>query len=765
MKLQLASSSLSQQISSRILGDELEKLIQSIAYDTRKIIGAENTAFFALKGEYRDGHSFIDAAYQAGVRCFVVSKNVELKAFPNAQFHLVDDTLIALQRLAKQHRQTFSYPVLALTGSVGKTTVKEWLYHLLNDRFQIVRSPKSYNSQLGVALSLLEMDNQHNLAIIEAGISKAGEMQVLEEMIQADFGIFTAFGSAHAQNFTSKEEHFEEKMKLFSHCKQVFISEDIDCEAREHFKKISKQTYEDVLIYAPFTDKASLQNLSLALAFAEHLGVGRKELIPKIKTLPRLALRMEILDGINGNTIINDAYNADLDALTQSLEYQLSIAGNRLRTAIIGTAGLSEQQIQKIKSKLKPYQLYQSFFVDKQGDIPLEQIKNQVVLIKGTRVSQVQRIANLFQLKKHKTRIEVNLSAVKSNLNYFRSLLKPETKVLVMVKASAYGSGAEKMAEFLEKNAVDYLGVAYADEGIELRKYGIKLPILVMNAEEDSLDDLIKYQLEPSIYSFQLLESFTRALINEGLENYPIHLKFDTGMRRLGFEPQDVTKVIDIIQAQPELKIASVYSHLAESDNLESKAYTEDQIAKFKQVCQHLEKRVSYPFVKHLVNSEGIERFSNAHFDMVRLGIGLYGISVNPKLSKHLQQAISWKSIISQIKTVEKDESVGYSRSFVATRKTTIAIVPVGYADGLRRSLSKGVGALYVNGKMAPIVGNVCMDMLMIDVTEIACQVDDEVEIIGIQQSLNTLATQMQTIPYEVLTSLSKRLQRVYLEV
>lgn len=764
MKLNLTSSEFSKRIESKGTFANDSFVIQSVAYDTRKILDSKNTAFFALSGEFRDGHQYIEDAYKQGVRVFVVSKEIKQSLFPGAQFHVVSSVLKALQKLAKKHRAQFSYPVLAITGSVGKTTVKEWLYHLLSDQFQLVRSPKSYNSQLGVALSLLEMNESHNLAIIEAGISKANEMQILADMIQPNMGVFTAFASAHAQHFASKEEHLSEKESLFKGCDKVFVAQDIEVSNIPAAIKITPEDFKKFIQHSPFQDKASLQNLSLAIAVAKQFSLSNELIFEKIKSLPRLALRMETFDGVNDNLVINDAYNADLDALTHSLEYQMSLSQGKLRTAIIGVDGLNEQQIKKIKSKLKPYNLYQIYYVSGNEIPPIDQINHQVVLIKGTRASQIQRIAKLFQLKKHKTRIEINLSAIKNNLNHFRSLLHTKCKVLIMVKASSYGSGAEKMAEFLEKNGVHYLGVAYADEGVELRKHGIKLPILVMNADEDSFDDIIQYQLEPAIYSFSMLEEFTKALIHLNLEQYPVHLKFDTGMRRLGFEYEELTKLIETIQSQPELKIQSIYSHLAESDNLADKQFTENQIALFQKIAAEMETKISYSFMKHILNSEGVERFPEAQMDMVRIGIGLYGISVNPKLNKHIQKAIAWKSVISQLKTIEEGESVGYSRTFVAQKQTQIAIVPVGYADGWRRSLSRGKGGMYIRGVYCPIVGNVCMDMCMLDVTDLNCKEGDEIELIGEQQHIEVLAQQMETIPYEILTSLSKRLQRIYLE-
>ena len=765
MKLHLTSLEFSEQIESTVFGFKHDlNLIQTVSFDTRKILEPKNTAFFALKGEFRDGHQFIENAYEKGVRIFVVEDSSFSEKFKDATFHKVNSVLESLQKLAKRHREKYTLPVVGITGSVGKTTVKEWTYHLLMAKFKIVRSPKSYNSQIGVALSLIEIDETHTLGIFEAGISHPNEMSELAEMIQPNFGIFTSIGSAHSQNFPSSEIHLKEKSKLFLKCEKTFIIDDIPVNSATNYEIVGLNNFSDLLLFSPFQDKASLQNLSLALAISHELGLSESELIQQIKTLPRLALRMETFDGINGNVIINDSYNADLDALTQSLEYQKSIANDKLRTAIIGIDTLTEYQIQEIKEKVEQYNLASCFFISGENIPDFSQIKDQIILIKGTRVGQIQRIAKLFQLKKHKTRVEINLSAIKNNLSFYRNLINPSCKLLIMVKASAYGSGAEKMAEYLEKNGVEYLGVAYVDEGVELRKHGINLPILVMNPDEDGFDDLIKYKLEPSIYSFEILENFVKALINCTIENYPIHVKFDTGMNRLGFEAENVTQLLDLIQTQPEVKIQSIYSHLADSDNNNSKEFSLKQIERFNKICSYFENKLSYSFMKHILNSEGVSRFPEAQFDMVRLGIGLYGISSNPRIVSELIPSISWSSIISQINKVKKGESVGYSCTFTAEKEMKIATVPVGYADGFKRNLSQGKGGMFVKNVFCPIIGNVCMDMTMIDVTNISCEVNEIVEILGKNQTIEELAKKMQTIPYEVLTSMSRRMQRVYTE-
>ena len=744
------------------------QVIDSVAFDTRKIVSPKHTVFFALQGEFRDGHDFISDAYEKGVRVFVVRLEFSGASWDDVVFLRVSNPLKSLQMLASYHRSQFSYPVIGITGSVGKTIVKEWIYQLISPDFKVVRSPKSYNSQLGVALSLLEMGPSHEVALIEAGISAPHEMDVLEQMIQPSMGVFVAFGKAHAENFRSQVEHLNEKLALFKNVSKTLVQADISIPASDldaiHGQRVAVADFKDLLQHCPFQDKASLQNVSMAISVALELGIQLDMLRERISSLPRLALRMETFDGIHGNFVINDSYNLDLDALRQSLEYQLSVANGRKRIAIIASDGLSDTQQAEMHQTLGAFHLDGVYLANQHTNIPLDSIHNSVVLIKGTRSSHLQQMAALFQLKKHKTRVEVDFGAVKHNLTYYKSLVPIGTKLLVMVKASSYGSGAEKMAQFLEKSGVDYLGVAYADEGVELRKSGVELPILVMNAEEDGFDDIIQYQLEPALFSYNMMDVFVKRLIYHSKENYPVHLKFDTGMRRLGFEPQEVDKVVALFKAQPEIMLKGVYSHLADADNLLDKSYSLRQIALFEQVVQVLHQAFPYPFLRHILNTEGIYRFPDAAYEMIRLGIGIYGFSVNENVVKHLQPAVMWKSVVSQIKTIQPGESVGYSRRFVSDREMKIAVIPVGYADGFRRSLGLGKGGVVIQQVFCPTVGSVCMDMVMVDVTHVPTFEGDEVEIIGATQTLTQFSKQMETIPYEVLTSISKRVQRIYLE-
>lgn len=743
-------------------------VINSIAYDSRKLFNSNTTVFFALKGEQQNGIRFLFDAYAKGVRLFVIERNENIDYLKDATYFIVKDTLKGLQSLAKFHRSRFKIPVVAITGSVGKTTVKEWAYHLLKEHYKVVRSPKSYNSQLGVAISLFEINATHEIALIEAGISQPNEMSALVDMIQPTLGVFTSFGSAHAYSFKSVNEHFKEKTLLFNSVETTYISDSISNENfdKNKIKGIIVNTGSTLAPFEldiPFKDKASKQNTALAIGLARHFKVSDESIHRNIKDLSSLALRLETFDGINESIIINDTYNLDIDALIHSLEYQRSISLAKSKVAIIATASLEDNYVNQIKEIIASYQLDKVYYIDSSNaELPI--IENSVILIKGSRKSNLERIIRNFQLKKHKTRLEINLTSMKENLNLLRAHLDKECKLLVMVKASSYGSGAVKIASFLEKNGVNYLGVAYADEGIELRKNGITLPILVMNTEEESFEDLVNYQLEPTIYSFNVLDQFVRTLIHLSIESYPVHLKFDTGMKRLGFDDEDSNQLSDYLLTQPEVYIKSIYSHLADADNLKDRTFSELQIHRFKKIISHFKACLPYNFITHLTNTEGTIHYPSAHFDMVRIGIGIYGFSTNELIRKKLIPTMNWKSIISQIKMVKKGESVGYGKTFIADKDRTIAIVPVGYADGLKRNLSNGVGHLFVESVACPIVGNICMDMTMIEVSGLSVKEGMEVEIIGEHQSILDMANVACTIPYEILTSIPLRVHRIYIE-
>ncbi len=767
MKLNKTYSDFGKTIKGISLTGEATFIVDQIVYDTRKIVQEERTVFFALTGEFRNGHAFIESAYSKGIRMFVVSKPVDLDNFPEAHFIKVKDCLIALQDLAKAHRLQYDYPIIAITGSAGKTTVKEWLYHLLSPSLRVTRSPKSYNSQLGVALSLLEMHADCDVAIIEVGISKPGEMGRLAEIVQPTIGVFTSFGRSHEENFKTTEEHLKEKLSLFFNVQKTFYPSSIQLTLEQNKTingvSLKPELFKKELACVSFDDLASRSNALVAIALAKLFLEDTKVLKERISTLPQLALRMETFEGIDSNTIINDTYNLDLDALNHSLEYQMRVANNRKRIVIIGLDEDNYYRKTEVEKIVKAYDPDQLFIIRNNEKLKYS-FENSVVLIKGTRKADMQRLAKQFRLKNHKTFVEIDLTGVRHNISMYKSMLNPETKILAMVKAQSYGSGVEKMAAFFEQQGIDYLGVAYADEGVELRKQGIKLPILVMNAEEDGFEDCINYHLEPSIYSFNQLDHFIKELIFQGQTAYPIHLKLDTGMRRLGFEVKDIPQVCEILQAQPEIRVKSVYSHLADSDNRRDKRFTEHQIKQFHQGTHVLNHQLNYHFDRHILNSEGIANYPNAHYDMVRLGIGMYGITSNPTFKQKLQPVLKWLSAISQIKELSKGESVGYSRTFIADKPTKIAIIPVGYADGFRRNLSNGKGGVYIHETFCPTIGRVCMDMIMVDVTKLNVKEGDKVVIIGGKQTIEKFASQMDTIPYEVMTSISKRVHRVYLE-
>ena len=763
MKLNLQYQDFCHFISGEHLCGPQHFIIDKVIYDTRKIANLEGQVFFALKGEFRNGNDYLNDAFRKGIRIFVVSE-VPNKPYKNAAYILVENTLASLQNLASQHRKKFNYPVISITGSNGKTTVKEWLYHLLSDEMRIIRSPKSYNSQLGVALSLLEMHDKADLAIIEAGISKSGEMDALQKMIQPDFGIFTSFGSAHEEGFRTEEEHLEEKLKLFQSCKKTLVGPNIQLSKKQltqiNGMILNSVDYAKELVAFPYTDKPSVFSGTLAIAAAKSLSNLN---LDRIKSLPRLAMRMETFEGRDNSIIINDTYNLDLDALEFSLEYQLAIAEGKERIVLVGLDEANqhrEQDLIQLINKFKP-DSYQFVF---QGQNPKIDVTNAVVLVKGTRKSEMEKLASRLRLKKHKTFVEINLSAIKHNIQVYKSQLKPTTKMLAMVKAQSYGAGLEKIGLYLEKQGIDYLGVAYPDEGVELRKAGIKVPVLVMNSVDEGFEDCVKNQLEPTVFSFEQLDELLRELIFQGVQNFPIHVKIDTGMKRLGFDFKELPRLMEVIQAQPEIAIKGVYSHLADSDNRRDKRFTDLQIRRFVDACNYISANYAGKFITHLLNSEGIANFPEAQFNMVRIGIGMYGFSSNPANAKKLRPVVSWKSTVSQVKQIHKGESVGYSRSFVADKNMEIAIVPVGYADGFRRSLSNGVGSVVINGQMCNLVGRVCMDMIMVDVTKKFVKTGDRVELIGDKISLSQFADKMQTISYEVLTSISKRVHRTYIE-
>ena len=733
-------------------------IIRSVAFDTRRIYNGQDVLFFALKGNFRDGHDFIKDAYDKGVRHFVVRQAGVTSGIGDANEIVVEDTLDAMMKLAAHHRSLFDCPVVAITGSNGKTTVKEWLTVLLGKQFNVARSPKSYNSKLGVALSLFEMNKDAQIALIEVGVSSHNEMKNIRELINPSHGILTSFGSAHRELFKSESEHLKAKLELFSTLPSFIFPEHTIENPPSNGSCIPENNFDDVLESFPFNDRINRQNARLAIAMANILGLELKTIESSVKELSSLALRLESYEGKNGNSIINDTYNLDPESLRHSLEYQLAHCQGKERVVLIGLNSENKEEEEKISTIIQEYSPSQLLFHYPETKHKYA-FENASILIKGNRQSRMEIVAREFKKNNHQTYLEIDLKSIRHNINYYKSLIEPQTKLLCMVKASSYGSDAKTMGKFLEGMGVDYFGVAYADEGIELREKGIKTPILVMNCEERSFAQCIDYELEPAIYSLEQLDKFIKELINRSKVNYPIHLKLETGMNRLGFSESDVNALMGIIKGQPEIAVKSVYSHLAESDSSASE-FTLFQISEFKRLSQIIEDKLPYSFMRHLLNSDGIQNYPQGQYDMVRLGIGMYGVTEN----RNLRPAISWASSVSQIKKVAKGASVGYGRSYIAEKDITVAIIPVGYADGLRRALGNGKGGVYIGECYCSIIGNVCMDMVMVDISQANVKEGDLVEIIGEHQTMESIAQNSNTIPYEIMTGFSKRVPRVYLD-
>ena len=755
MKLELTYTDFCSQLNGKAEGVPYSDLIQEVVYDTRKINPSAGLVFFALTGPFRQGESYISAAYEKGVRVFVVHQ-VPVNKWSDASFIVVKDTLAALQLLAKNYRNKLHYPILAIAGSLGKTTVKEWLYHLLAGKLEVFRSPKSYNSQLGVALSLLQLPKKADLAIIEVAATKPGEMNILADILRPTHGILTNVLSSHANEFSDFIQYSQEICSLFKGVQWLITPEKTESLAQLSVKTISVQP-NALDAFIPFQDENSILQSKIAIAAAQEWTTIEEE---RIKSLPQLAMRLETFEGNDGSLIINDTYTLDKEAFKSSLSYQLSIAGSKRRIVLIGLS--AEQLVKKddIQELCQQFGVDEVHFLQQEEELTLS-LKNAVVLVKGARF--MQRVANRLKWKQHKTQLSYNLSALKHNLNQFKNSLNAETSMLAMVKAQSYGAGLTTMAQFLEKQGIHYFGVAYSDEGKELRKSGIKTPILVMNAEEEGMETCVEYDLEPAIYDFNQLDELLKVLITQEKTAFPIHIKLDTGMKRLGFYPDQVQQLIEVLAAQPEVLVKSVYSHLAEAEDQES-TFTAKQIAQFEEICKQFESYLSYPFLRHILNSEGIAHYPNAQFDMVRIGIGLFGLSSNHLMEQRLKPVIDWTSSISQVKMIHPGESVGYGRTFIAQKEMRIAIIPIGYADGFKRSLSNGVGAVFIDNQRCPVVGRVCMDMIMVDLGELKIHSNTKVEIIGSNQSLTQFAKDCHTIPYEILTSISPRVHRSYSE-
>lgn len=790
--------------------------------DSRSLTFPEESIFFALVTERNDGHKYIKELYDKGVRDFVIDHYPnESDKMPEANFLRVTDTLAAMQMLAAHHRRQFDIPVIGITGSNGKTSVKEWLHQLLQEDYNIVRSPRSYNSQTGVPLSVWQLNEKTELALFEAGISRPDEMHRLEEIIQPTIGLITNIGEAHQEGFASMQQKCMEKLTLLQGCDCIIYDGDnevvSDCveklclgayeiawsrkdrdkplyissiEKGDHSTRI-KYTYLQYFLEVtiPYTDDASIQNAIHCLAIMLYLNRMPEVISERMAKLEPLAMRMEVKEGNNNCLIINDSYNSDMDSLTIALDFQARRAANgkMKRTLILSDifqTGLPPATLyRKVADLLKrkgierligigPIISDNAYLFDIEKDfysgtrefveqLTPDMFQDELVLIKGARNFHFEIISEALELKQHETILEVNLDALVSNLNYYKSYLKPDTKVVCMVKAFGYGAGSYEIAKTLQDRGADYLAVAVADEGAELRKAGITMPIIVMNPEMSSFRTLFSYRLEPEIYSFNLLNALLAEGEKLGVSGYPIHIKIDSGMHRLGFTENQVDELASLLQSQIVLMARSVFSHFAGSDETQHDAYTLQQIATFNRCADKIQAASKHKVMRHLLNTAGITRFSEHQLDMVRLGIGLYGVSPIDE-NQGLRPVSTLKTTILQIHEYEAGETIGYGRHGVLTRRSRIAAIPIGYADGLDRHLGNGNCEVLVNGYRAPIIGNICMDICMIDVTDVACNEGDRVEIFGENLPVQELAKRLDTIPYEVLTSISNRVKRVY---
>jgi alanine racemase len=794
--------------------------IAHLLFDTRKIIFAETSLFFALKSSKNNGHKYLNDAYDAGIRNFIVSEIIDVSTFENANIILVKNTQIALQQLSKHHRNLFHIPVIGITGSNGKTIVKEWLYQLLNHQVNICKNPKSYNSQVGVPLSVWQLNNKHQLGIFEAGISEPNEMQTLAQIIHPTIGLFNYFGHAHSEGFANDDEKLNEKLQLFTNVKElVYCTDQIAVKTaikdfalqhpinlfswskqgeNAHFqfsihvqKKFSEITYNHYKIVIPFTDEASIWNACscLALVLMVHdlqLFIFNLEtVLAQFENLQAVEMRLQLKEANNNCIVINDSYSNDIDSLKIALNFLLHQGNGLNKTLIISDifqSGLIDldlciqinelikaNQITKLISIGNMFEKHKDLFqvntqfynntqefIDAFSSLTFE---NEIILLKGARQFEFEKINALLEKRVHETVFEINLNALTNNFNVYRKLVEPKTKIMAMVKAFSYGTGSYEIAKTLAFNQVDYFAVAYADEGVVLRKAGIKTPIMVMNPEKSSFDLILKYNLEPAIYNLSILNDLIKAINGQEIG---IHIELDSGMKRLGFDEPQLQDLLLVLSQNNHIQIKSILSHLAASEAHEHDAFTQNQIAKFDAFSKKITSVFPYKILRHILNSSGIVRFKNAQFDMVRLGIGLYGIDPALEVQKQLQAIGSLKTVISQIRNISVDESIGYGRKGTVNKPSQIAIVAIGYADGLDRKLSNGNGYMLVNGKKAPIIGSICMDMTMIDVTEIICQEGDEVIVFGGELSIEIIAEKLGTIPYEILTSISQRVKRVY---
>ncbi len=808
-------------IKARVRGNTGTEAILHLLTDSRRLLFPASTLFFALRTARRDGALFIPELFERGVRAFVVDSGYAVPPAleqSDAVFLIVDDVLPALQQLVIAHRERFSLPVIGITGSNGKTIVKEWLYQLLQPEYRIVRSPRSYNSQTGVPLSVWALSAADTLGIFEAGISTTGEMEVLEQLIHPTIGVLTNIGAAHDDGFSGREEKLAEKCKLFTRAEVVICAYDLSLmlpfprktftwgEAEGADLRLTAIVKDDGVtriraiyqlkeleIGIPFTDEAAVANAITCWAVLLCMHIPQEQIAGRMLTLQPVEMRLELKAGINSCIVINDSYSADLDSLIIALDFlqqqQLYSRRTVILSDIAGTGqdgGILYARLAAILEQKKISRLIgvgpaisanagcfsgiaeTQFFGSTAaliGQFAALHFNHETILVKGARVFEFEQVVHLLGQKVHQTVLEINLSAIAHNLKVYQQLLNPGTRVMAMVKASGYGSGSFEIANLLQFHKVDYLAVAYADEGVELRRSGIRLPVMVMNAEEATFDALVQYNLEPELYSFGVYHSFELYLRKSGITNFPVHIKLDTGMHRLGFEPGDITALSEALTASNTFKVQTVFSHLAASDDAAHDAFTLQQAALFNEAAGVLRQALPYPFLCHLANTAAIHRHPALQSDMVRLGIGLYGVDAVPVIQQQLKNVTTLKTTISQLKRVPAGQTVGYSRKGIFARDGVIATVRIGYADGYPRLLSNGVGYMLVRGRLAPVKGNVCMDMTMLDVTDIdGVEEGDEVIVFGEGLPVSEVGRQAGTIAYEILTGISQRVQRVYFE-
>ena len=789
-----------------------KSIIQNLIYDTRKIVNAETGLFFALINR-RDGHDFIMDAYSKGIRNFVLQNDFQQELIlPDANVLWVADTFLALQAVAETQRMKFKSPVLGITGSNGKTIVKEWLFQLLSPEYKIYRSPKSYNSQLGVALSLWELNEQYNFAIIEAGISEVGEMEKLQKMIKPTHGVLTNIGVAHKEGFQSKEEKIAQKLKLFTdaevlvypkkYLEQIYMpsqiykfawGEDESCQLEVYsLKKEGDQATLVSLCFSrqfftvkiPFVDQASIENAISCIAVMITFGYDFKTIADRIATLQPMEMRLELKKGKHNTSIIDDSYSNDLVALQIALDFLKQQKQNSRKVLILsdipGVQLHDEKSISKLKRLVAASGLTDLIFIgpilsqlEAQFSLPTASYSdtksfidgfkhidysNSTILIKGARDYHFEQISKRLVAKSHDTILEINLNALEHNLNVYRGLLPAGVKLMAMVKAFSYGSGSFEIANLLQFNHVDYLTVAFADEGVDLRNGGITLPIVVMSPDENAFDAIVHHKLEPEIYSFRVLNSFLRYLLQQGLKDFPVHIKVDTGMHRLGFMPEEVDELLAILKNQDAMKVQSVFSHLASAGNAVDNDFTESQIHLLDVFTTKLKEELGYSFIRHIAATSGIDLWPSAYFDMVRLGIGLYGIDMD-RDDLPVREVSVLKTNVTQIKELAANETVGYNRAGMLQRASRTATIKIGYADGYDRRFGNGVGKMSINGQLVSTIGNICMDMCMLDVTDINVNEEDEVIV---YPDIKEAALAIGTIPYELLVNISQRVKRVY---